>query len=237
MGDQPEGKFRKRKAWLTAAGIVGAAAAAISIIALPTPQASAATDFCGRQINEISPGVDGIAALQELTAQGENQVIHNILRGTGLGPEWCGTAQFVMDVGAEVVVGGVEMHIFRVETPLGADILIAVGSQLAERLRGDQPAELPNVGPSGPQGVWAPVAWTGSDGVNIRPRPDTTQPPIGGAPEGAALKIECATYGEMVTGGGGTSNLWDRVTYNGVTGYVTDTRVNTGTGQPIVPIC
>ena len=49
----------------------------LSSLAIATP-ASADTDFCGRKISDINPGTNGIAALQELTAQGENQVIHNI---------------------------------------------------------------------------------------------------------------------------------------------------------------
>jgi hypothetical protein len=210
--------------------------ALLSSLAIATP-ASADTDFCGRRISDINPGTNGIAALQELTAQGENQVIHNILSGAGLGPEWCGPAQFAMDVGADMIVGGAEMRLFDVETPGASDFLIAVYDTAASRHQQSQPSVLPDVGPSGVAGVWAAAAWTGTDGLNIRPEPDTALPSVGHVADGTALHIECTTYGQTIAGGGGTTSLWDRVTYNGVTGYVTDSRINTGTNQPVAPSC
>ena len=145
-----------------------------------------------------------------------------------------------MDVGADVVAGNAVLRIFRVKTPGGADILIAVTQQAAERLPENNPTELPSALPSDATGGnWAPVAWTGNVGVKIRPAPSTAQSQVGAAPEGATLKIECASYGEEVTNKKThkKSSLWYQVTYDGITGFVNDTFLNTGTTEPVAQPC
>jgi uncharacterized protein YraI len=97
------------------------------------------------------------------------------------------------------------------------------------------PPTLPDVGPSGPV-VWAPVAWA-TLGVNIRPAPNTSLPPIGHVPDGALLAIQCTAYGQTVTSDGGATSVWDQVSYGGVTGYVADAYINTGQLTPIAPGC
>ena len=65
--------------------------------------------------------------------------------------------------------------------------------------------------------VTAPIhiSGTGSDGVVIRPTPDTSQPAIGWMPEGASPDFSCFTYGQQV----GNVNVWFEVSYNGVNGF------------------
>lgn len=77
----------------------------------------------------------------------------------------------------------------------------------------------------------------GYRGINIRSEPNTSGAPIGSVPDGVPLLLQCSTYGEYVTSAGGTTNVWDQVTYNGVTGYVADAYINTGQLTPAVPGC
>lgn len=56
-------------------------------------------------------------------------------------------------------------------------------------------------------------------------------------PNGLPVTIECVAQGNPVTGPFGTTTIWDRVTYNGKTGYVTDAFVYTGTDLPVAPAC
>ena len=56
-------------------------------------------------------------------------------------------------------------------------------------------------------------------------------------PKNYVIKIQCVTYANYVTGPYGTTNIWDRTTYNGKVGFVTDAWVYTGTNGPVTGNC
>jgi uncharacterized protein YraI len=47
-------------------------------------------------------------------------------------------------------------------------------------------------------------------------------------PEGTTVVVQCATEGEPVDGSAGSDSWWDRVTYQGSTGYLANGFMNTG---------
>lgn len=225
-----------RAAALTGMVIVmlGAGTLALPTNTLPIARADSATDLCGQQVTSIDP-TNGLSAVSQLAQQGNNQIVSSIVNGTGLGAQWCGPVQWLTGVAAEVVVNGTLLEVVDVHTPTGLDIAVAAARSAIEQAQGGQPATLPDVGGSGST-VWAPVTWA-TAGINIRPEPDTNMPPIGNVPDGVPLLIQCSTYGESTTSAGGTTNVWDQVTYNGVTGYVADAFIDTGQLTPVAPSC
>lgn len=56
-------------------------------------------------------------------------------------------------------------------------------------------------------------------------------------PNSTTLAIACVAYGPAVTGPYGTETIWDRVSYNGVTGYVSDAWMYTGSNGAVAPAC
>src|SRR4051794_10750011 len=66
-------------------------------------------------------------------------------------------------------------------------------------------------------GISAPIhiSGTGTDGVLIRPAPNTTLSALGWMPEGASPDYHCYAWGERIA----DVPIWFNVTYNGVTGY------------------
>ena len=214
--------------------LVAAATLATPSKALPVARADTATSVCGQEITNVDPSYD-LAGLLQMTEQGNNQIVSAIVTGTGLGASWCGPVQWITGIAAEVVADGALLDIVNVQTPNGLDIAVAVAKSLIEQAQQGQGATLPDVGGSGTV-VWAPVAWA-TVGINIRPEPDTIEPPIGSVPDGVPLLLQCSTYGQSVTSAGGTTSVWDQVTYDGATGYVADAFINTGQLTPAVPGC
>lgn len=214
--------------------LVAAAALALPARALPAARADASTTFCGQEVSNVDPSYD-LAGLLQMTQQGNNQIVSAIVNGTGLGASWCGPIQWVTEVAAEVVADGALLEVVDVHTPAGVDIAVAAAKNVIEQAQQGQGATLPDVGGSG-TATWAPVAWA-TAGINIRSEPNTSGAPIGSVPDGVPLLLQCSTYGEYVTSAGGTTNVWDQVTYNGVTGYVADAYINTGQLTPAVPGC
>jgi hypothetical protein len=209
--------------------LVAAATLALPTKALPAARADTATPVCGQEVANVEPSYDLAGALQ-MIQQGNNQIISAIVNGTGLGASWCGPVGAITGIAAEVVADGALLDIADVQIPDGLDIAVAIAHHLIAQL-----AILPDVGGSGTP-VWAPVAWA-TAGINIRPEPNTSAPPIGNVPDGVPLLLQCSTYGQSVTSAGGTTSVWDQVTYNGVTGYVADAFINTGQLTPAVPGC
>jgi hypothetical protein len=207
---------------------VAAATLALPTKALPAARADTATPVCGHDVN-VEPSYD-LAGVLQMTQQGNNQIISAIVNGTGLGASWCGPVEAITGIAAEVFADGALLDIADVQTPDGLDIAVAIAHKLIAQL-----AILPDVGGSGTP-VWAPVTWA-TAGINIRPEPDTSAPPIGNVPDGVPLLLQCSTNGQSVTSAGGTTSVWDQVTYNGVTGYVADAFINTGQLTPAVPGC
>jgi hypothetical protein len=211
--------------------LLAAATLALPAMALPAARADTATPVCGKEVANVDPSYD-LAGLLQMTQQGNNQIVSAIVSGTGLGARWCGPVESITGIAAEVVADGALLDIVDVQTPNGLDIAVAIAHSLIEQA---QQAILPDVGGSG-TAVWAPVAWA-TAGINMRPEPDTSAPPIGNVPDGVPLLLQCSTYGQSVTSAGGTTSVWDQVTYDGVTGYVADAFINTGQLTPAVPGC
>jgi hypothetical protein len=202
--------------------------------ALPVARADTTTAFCGQEVTNVDPSYD-LAGLLQMTEQGNNQIVSAIVGGTGLGAEWCGPVQWITQVAAEVVADGAVLDVVGIHTPTGVDIAVAAAKTTIDDAQQGQGATLPDVGGSGAP-IWAPVAWA-TAGINIRPEPDTSAQPIGGVPDGVPLLLQCSTYGQSVASAGGTTSVWDQITYNGVTGYVADAFIDTGQLTPAVPSC
>ena len=211
-----------------------AAAVALPAKTLPVARADSTASFCGQQVNNADPTYD-LSGLLQMTQQGNNQIVSAIVQGTGLGAEWCGPIQWMTQVAAEVVVSGTLLEVVNIHTPAGVDIAVAVTRSAIDNAQAGQPTTLPDVGGSGTT-VWAPVAWA-TAGINIRTAPNTSAPSIGSVPDGTPLLLQCSTSGENVTSAGGATDVWDQITYNGVTGYVADAFINTGQLTPAVPAC
>lgn len=211
-----------------------AAALAIPANALSAARADTTADFCGQEVTNVDPSYD-LAGLLQMTEQGENQIISAIVSGTGLGAQWCGPAEWITQVAAEVIADGALLEVVNIHTPNGVDIAVAAAKTTIDQAQQGQGATLPDVGGFGTP-IWAPVAWA-TAGINIRPEPDTSAPPIGSVPDGVPLLLQCSTYGQSVTSAGGTTSVWDQVTYDGVTGYVADAFINTGQLTPAVASC
>jgi uncharacterized protein YraI len=63
--------------------------------------------------------------------------------------------------------------------------------------------------------------------LNIRTGPGTTYPQVGQVPQGTSVLVACTTSGEVTGGPYGPTNKWDRISYGGITGFVTDEYVDT----------
>ena len=66
-----------------------------------------------------------------------------------------------------------------------------------------------------------------TDGILIRSGPGTSYAQIGSVAAGTSVPVVCTTQGESIDGPYGPDAHWDRITYNGTTGYVTDEYVDT----------
>lgn len=214
------------------------------LIALSSAAPAAADEaICGMPQSEPTapsePTYD-LNGLQQLTTQGNLTVINEIRDAFHLGQEWCGPLEFATEVGANVVAGTV-WELVDLNVPEQYDVIIAVAETEWQRLTGQAPSPAPAQAPSqlahDGSGASFQVAWTGGIGLQIRPSPGRTGPSLGTVPDGATLSIGCTTRGETVTGPFGPTNLWDYVSYNGQTGYVSDGWVNTGTNDPVAPSC
>ncbi len=230
MGGQRRDLSKSRASRFAASGLAVAVLAAVLALSSAMP-ASAEEKVCG--VPQGEPSYD-LAGLQEMLRQGNENVINEIRRAFNLGTEWCGPLEFATAVGARVVAGTV-WELVEIKVPLKYDVVIAVAEEAWERLHGEAPSRLPDVGPSG-SGVSAPVAWTGGLGVYLRPSPARTAS-VGTVPEGATVSIQCTTRGETAAGPFGPTDLWDYVLYNGQAGYVSDGYLNTGTNDPVAPSC
>jgi hypothetical protein len=74
--------------------------------------------------------------------------------------------------------------------------------------------------------------------ATMQSEPTTDSANVGCVPEDADITIDCTAYGEAVANSyDGETSLWDHTTYNGVSGYINDYQVNTGTSAPVAPTC
>ena len=137
-----------------------------------------------------------------------------------------------MQIGADVIVDGATFGIFDIELPNGVEVAVAVLKTWAEDAQ-DQPTILPDVGPP----VTGTVAWTGGIGLRVHPQPGASTPWSAILPEGAQVVITCQTAGEEVDGPYGVDTWWDRISYNGQTGYASDAYIATGTNDQVAATC
>ncbi|MFJ4829174.1 SH3 domain-containing protein [Streptomyces sp. NPDC088747] len=70
--------------------------------------------------------------------------------------------------------------------------------------------------------------------LNVRSGPGTTYRIVRVLSEGSHVPIFCQKAGQTVTGPYGTSNIWDGI---GVSEYVSDTYIQTGSDGYIAPFC
>ena len=86
-----------------------------------------------------------------------------------------------------------------------------------------------------------PQAGTGrvliSPCLNLRAGPKGTTTLIGCVPVDTTINIACTASGNAVTGPYGTESTWDKTTYGGLTGYVADAWVYTGSSSPAAGSC
>jgi hypothetical protein len=75
---------------------------------------------------------------------------------------------------------------------------------------------------------------TAGDPMNVRASASTSAAVKGLAANYAKVNIECYVLGDSVTGTFGTSTIWDRI---GPNNYVSDTYLQTGSDEPVAPLC
>lgn len=217
--------------------VVSICTAVLSV--LPAGNAKAANSvtevtFCGAPISNVNPAA-GIPAVEQQLGQGNDQLVSAIARAIGLGRSPCQLINFLIETGAEVVVDGALLEVVDVRLPNGIDELVAATHTAIQNAEAKTPPTLPDVGPSGAL-VWAPVSWA-TLGVNVRSEPGTSLPPVGAVPDGTYVAIQCTSTGPTIASAGGATNVWDRITYDGVTGYVADAYINTGRLTAVAPAC
>lgn len=60
---------------------------------------------------------------------------------------------------------------------------------------------------------------------------------VGCIPNQTVIKVQCQVHANLVTGPWGTTDLWDRTYWNGLTGFVADAFVYTGSNAQVAPSC
>lgn len=73
--------------------------------------------------------------------------------------------------------------------------------------------------------------------LNLRSGPSSTSPVVGCIPTNVTITITCTSRGSNVSSSYGTTNLWDRTSYAGKTGFVSDAWVYTGSWNPVAADC
>jgi hypothetical protein len=73
--------------------------------------------------------------------------------------------------------------------------------------------------------------------LNIREQPTGSSRLLGTVPYNTVLEIPCTTHGSSVSGPYGNGNVWDRITYGGITGWVSDSWMYTGRNDPVSGEC
>jgi surface antigen len=73
--------------------------------------------------------------------------------------------------------------------------------------------------------------------LNIRADASGASALIGHIPYGVTVDIPCTRIGTTVVGPYGATSIWDKVTYGGVTGYVTDALMFTNSAAAVAPPC
>ncbi len=81
------------------------------------------------------------------------------------------------------------------------------------------------------------VHTTSGSSLTIRAKATTNSSALGHVPNGKHVTISCQTTGQSVKGRYGTSTVWDKTTYGGHTGFVSDAYVYTGSDGRVASAC
>lgn len=76
-----------------------------------------------------------------------------------------------------------------------------------------------------------------SPSLRIRSDASTSATVLGAIPYNTTVGIQCTKRGTTVQGNWGPTNLWNRVSYRGVTGFVSDGWLFTGSDNPVAGAC
>ena len=177
--------------------------------------------YCGTVYSGAAPAEDPFAAFNDMS----NDFYDGLFEKAGGPRELCGPYHWLIEQGAQWVV--------KKHTPAWLDRGLDVVT-VHNDLNATAPAMIPAVGPNIRT---YPVSWTNGLGLWLRGGPGGGSSTIVVMPEGTQLAIECQTDGEVIDGPYGATGLWNRVTYDGVTGYASDAYINTGTDGQAAPTC
>lgn len=179
------------------------------------------TTYCGRILTGADPAEDPFGALREMS----DDFYDDLYESLG-GPQWaCGPYHWLIEYGAQLVVAK--------HSPEWLSRGIDVYATINDNGEVTVP-EIPRVGPSAVSGR---VSWTGGEGLWLRGGPGWSSSLITTIPEGTVLQIECQVRGEPISNGFQTTDLWDRVTFEGASGFVADAFVDTRTVEQVAPTC
>lgn len=208
--------------------------AAVSTVVGVPGTAVADDQICGYR--PYDPQRDGLD-LQRFLEDGQGQVNDSLRQALGWGEETCVALRYAVEVAAPYFVPGLHpamapFRFFDVKLPNGIKFFMWV--KRAYENAAELPRELPAVGaPS----ITAPVSWTGDQGLWLNSGPGTGAR-IAVLPDGAVLTILCQTNGPAVDAPYGRTTVWDSViTDTGLSGFVSDGWVNTGTNDRVAPTC
>ncbi|MFT4232294.1 MAG: SH3 domain-containing protein [Leucobacter sp.] len=73
--------------------------------------------------------------------------------------------------------------------------------------------------------------------LNLRQSASSSAAVLGCIPKNTTVTIQCTASGSSMTGPYGATKIWDKVTWNGKTGYVTDAYIYTGTNSAVASGC
>ena len=73
--------------------------------------------------------------------------------------------------------------------------------------------------------------------LNLRTSPSSGATVLGCIPYNTTITIACTENGSSMTGPYGTTTIWDKTTWSGKTGFVTDAYVYTGSNSAVADKC
>lgn len=210
-------------------GVAAVATLTLTAMALTLAPTTARADenvysgetYCGTVLSGASPAEDPFAALSDMS----NDFYDDLFQRAGGARELCGPYHWLIEQGAQAIV--------KKHTPAwlnhGLDIIDATNNSGQST-----PTTIPAVGPVN---VTGSVSWTDGLGLWLRGGPGGAASTILIMPEGTELVIECQSRGETIYGPSGPTDLWNRVTYNGTTGYASDAYMFTGSDGQVASSC
>lgn len=209
-----------------AAGATVALVALVPIVAATPALADDGTysgeTYCGTVYNGTSPADDPWGAFEDTS----NDFYDSLFKRAGVPRELCGPYHWLIEQGASWVVK-------KNVSPWVSRTLDQMGSSDAGTTQ-SLPATIPAVGPSSTPNT---VSWTNGLGLWLRGGPGGSSGKLTVMPEGTVLTVMCQTRGEVISSGVTTTDLWDKVEYNGTVGYASDAYIDTGSNGQVAPTC